>query len=69
MAARLPVELTGPVDDREKSDDCGVRVSGAEREAFWKDRMRVAVLRFCHPRESGDPGLVGVFGGWEATVE
>jgi YtoQ family protein len=36
-AAGLPVELTGPVDDHAKSDDCGVRILGDESDAFWKD--------------------------------
>ncbi len=36
-AAGLPVELTGPVTDHEKSDDCGVRIMGDEPDAFWKD--------------------------------
>ena len=44
-AAGLPVELTGPVDDHEKSDDCGVRILGDESDAFWKDNKGAKLER------------------------
>jgi YtoQ family protein len=36
-AGELPVALSGPVTDHDASDDCGVRIFGAEDDAFWKD--------------------------------
>ena len=33
----LPVDFTSAVTVHEDSDDCGVRILGAEREDFWKD--------------------------------
>jgi YtoQ family protein len=36
-ARELPVACSGPVTDHEASDDCGVRIFGAEDDAFWKD--------------------------------
>lgn len=37
-AQRLPVRLLGPVTDHATSDDCGVRIFGAEDDPFWHDR-------------------------------
>jgi len=34
----LPVEILSPVTDHENSDDCGVRILGAEESDFWKDK-------------------------------
>lgn len=39
----LPVELTGPVTSHTASDDCGVRILGAESSPFWKDRKGAGV--------------------------
>lgn len=36
-AARLSVELTAPITDHASSDDCGVRILGAEPDPFWHD--------------------------------
>jgi YtoQ family protein len=36
-AADLPVELSGPVTDHAASDEIGVKILGAESDAFWKD--------------------------------
>lgn len=36
-AANLPIELTGPVTDHDRSDACGVDILGAEDKAFWAD--------------------------------
>lgn len=36
-AAGLPVRFTAPVTDHEASDDCGVRILGAEPNKFWHD--------------------------------
>ena len=36
-AAKLPVNLTGPVTDHASSDDCGVAILGEESSNFWKD--------------------------------
>ncbi|MEM7544443.1 MAG: YtoQ family protein [Pseudomonadota bacterium] len=33
----LPVTFSGPVTDHEASDDCGVRIMGAEQQKFWHD--------------------------------
>ena len=38
MAAEgLGVSFSGPVTDHEASDDCGVRILGAEPNKFWHD--------------------------------
>ena len=39
----LPVEFSGPVTDHEASDECGVRILGAEDTAFWKDHKGAGV--------------------------
>jgi YtoQ family protein len=36
-AADLPVVLTSPVTDHAASDECGVRILGAETDAYWHD--------------------------------
>ena len=35
--AGLPVTLSAPVTNHEASDDCGVKILGAEADGFWKD--------------------------------
>ncbi len=37
-AADLPVAFSAPVTDHAASDECGIRILGAEEKAFWKDR-------------------------------
>lgn len=37
-ASDLPVVFSAPVTDHAASDECGVRILGAEEKAFWKDR-------------------------------
>lgn len=39
----LPIRLTGPVTDHAASDDCGVRILGAEERSFWHDRKGAGV--------------------------
>ena len=36
-ARSLPAVFTGPVTDHAASDDCGVRILGAETDRFWHD--------------------------------
>ncbi|MCC5991578.1 MAG: YtoQ family protein [Rhodobacteraceae bacterium] len=36
-AQGLPVTFSGPVTDHDASDDCGVRILGAEAQKFWHD--------------------------------
>ena len=36
-AAGMDVQFTGPVTDHAASDDCGVRIMGAEPDKFWHD--------------------------------
>ncbi len=36
-AANLPVLFTSPVTDHDASDDCGVKILGAEPDKFWHD--------------------------------
>ncbi len=43
LEADLPVDLTGPVTDHPSSDDCGVRILGAEEQGFWKDHKGAGV--------------------------
>lgn len=33
----LPVSLVSPVTDHASSDECGVRILGAEEQKFWED--------------------------------
>ena len=33
----LPIEFTGPVDNHELSDDCGIAILGKENNKFWHD--------------------------------
>ncbi|MCL4140956.1 UNVERIFIED_CONTAM: hypothetical protein GTU68_000096 [Idotea baltica] len=37
-AKALNVVFSGPVTDHAASDDCGVRILGAEADKFWHDR-------------------------------
>ena len=37
-AKGLDVTFSAPVTDHEASDDCGVRIMGAETDKFWHDR-------------------------------
>lgn len=39
----LPMTFTGPVTDHGASDDCGVRILGAESSSFWKDHKGAKV--------------------------
>ena len=39
----LPVVLTSPVTDHPASDDCGVRILGAEDDKFWHDHKGAGV--------------------------
>ncbi len=43
----LPIELTTPNTDHASSDDCGVRILGAEDSDFWKDHKgaRINAIR------------------------
>ena len=47
QAAGLPVALSAPVTDHATSDDCGVRILGAEQNPFWHDNKgaRVNAIR------------------------
>jgi YtoQ family protein len=35
--AKLPIEFYAPVTDHAASDDCGVKILGAETDKFWHD--------------------------------
>ncbi|MHC4975632.1 MAG: YtoQ family protein [Planctomycetota bacterium] len=35
---KLHIACSGPVNDHEASDDCGVRILGQEPDPFWHDR-------------------------------
>ena len=35
----LPVRFTGPVLDHAASDECAVRILGAQEELFWRDNV------------------------------
>lgn len=37
VEADLPVQLSSPVTDHGKSDDCGVAILGQEEDGFWVD--------------------------------
>lgn len=42
-AAGLPVVCSAPVTDHEASDDCGVRILGAEDNKFWHDNKGAGI--------------------------
>lgn len=42
-SADLDVELLGPVTDHAASDDCGVKILGAEEKPFWKDHKGAGI--------------------------
>ncbi len=42
-SADLPIEFTSPVTNHEASDDCGVKILGAEEDKFWYDRKGAQV--------------------------
>jgi len=37
-ASGVPARFFSPVTDHEASDQCGVRILGAEEQPFWRDR-------------------------------
>ena len=59
-AADLPVTLTSPVTDHDSSDDCGVRILGAENDAFWHDHKGAKVNALRTRTMIGDADLVVV---------
>ncbi len=59
-AAGLPVALTSPVTDHDSSDDCGVRILGAESNAFWHDHKGAKVNALRTRTMIGDADLVVV---------
>ncbi len=42
-ASGLPVILLGPVTNHEASDECGVKILGAEEKPFWTDHKGAKV--------------------------
>ena len=42
-STELPIVLTAPVTDHAASDDCGVRILGAETDSFWHDHKGAKV--------------------------
>ena len=41
--AGLPVELTAPVTDHDKSDGCGAEILGEEEDAVWRDHKAARI--------------------------
>jgi len=41
--ANLPVELTAPVTDHAKSDDCGAEILGEDADPFWRDHKAAKI--------------------------
>lgn len=39
----LPIDFTYPVTDHPASDDCGVKILGAESDDFWKDHKGAGI--------------------------
>lgn len=39
----LPVQFFSPVTDHEKSDNCGDKILGAEKDKFWKDHKSAKI--------------------------
>ena len=42
-AAGLPVTLLSPITNHEASDECGVKILGAEEKSFWTDHKGAKV--------------------------
>ena len=40
---KLDITFTYPVTDHETSDNCGVKILGAEEKNFWKDRKGAGI--------------------------
>ena len=59
-AADLPVQLTAPITDHASSDDCGVRILGAEPNSFWHDNKGAKVNAVRTRTLIGDADLVVV---------
>ncbi|MGF1468083.1 MAG: YtoQ family protein [Sandaracinaceae bacterium] len=59
-AADLPVTLTAPVTDHPSSDDCGVRILGAESDPFWHDHKGAKVNALRTRTLIGDADVVVV---------
>ena len=59
-AAGLPVALTAPVTDHATSDDCGVRILGAEQNPFWHDNKGAKVNAIRTRTLIGDADVVVV---------
>jgi len=55
-AAGMDVEFTGPVTDHAASDDCGVRIMGAEPDKFWHDNKgaNLNAIRTRHGIQNAD---------------
>jgi len=58
--AALPVSFSGPVTDHAASDDCGVRILGAEETPFWHDHKgaKVNAMRTRNLLEQADVVVV-----------
>ena len=42
---KLNVDFYNPVTDHQLSDDCGVKIMGAETDKFWHDMKGATVIR------------------------
>ena len=42
-AQNLPIDFTGPVTNHELSDDCGIKILGAENDRFWHDHKSAKI--------------------------
>ena len=56
----LPVTFTAPVTDHPSSDDCGVRILGAEEDPYWHDHKGGMVNAIRTRTLIGDADLVVV---------
>lgn len=59
-AGDLPVTFTGPVTDHAASDDCGVRILGAEERKFWHDHKGAQLNAIRTRKALGDADIVVV---------
>lgn len=59
-AQGLDVTFSAPVTDHAASDDCGVRILGAEADKFWHDRKgaQMNAIRTRHGIENADVVVV-----------
>lgn len=73
-AQNLPIDFTGPVTNHKLSDDCGVKILGAENNKFWHDHKgaKINAIRTRAAIENADIVIVRFgekYKQWNAAFE